>query len=393
LDPSPGGLTLRRYAFAFVVAGLAVSVMVGLLLTAQAQTWGMVLSTAFLLFIPATSRRAAAEIAARPRLLLFLGIGVALLGVGGMIAGICLWPVAYDERGIAFSIWPMLAGPAVAYLPFMARRMNQAWARIDEDRKAPPAPPPRFSPAGDVAEALYLLVRERLAAAKAVGPWFLLFCLLPLAFVDVAFWKDLTHRELTLALIALLGFLTAFLCLPLIAAIQWARFLATGREPRLMDVPLGAIWGFLWRLFFAGVILRAINGAEPWLKAHLPSALPWMVSGLSELFSLLVLVLASPWAMVFVAVAVGAKDKSTATALRAARGVGRRFYLGMLLILAPVILLSWLTETGSKTSDVTVADWVTFFGWSLAVFLTMIVATTYLTRIYLRNPANTGAPA
>jgi hypothetical protein len=187
----------------------------------------------------------------------------------------------------------------------------------------------------------------------------------------------------------LLIFLVVFICLPLVASIRWARYLATGERGQLFDVPLSALWGFLWRLFFAGVVFRAVNGAEPWLKSQMPGAEPWLLSALAGFISLLVLVLASPWAMIFVAVALGSPDRSMQSALRAARSTGRGIYVGMLLILAPSIFLLWLTGLLPTGSDLSLISWATWLAFALTSFLSLIVATTYLTGIYLRGPQGT----
>jgi hypothetical protein len=326
-----------------------------------------------------------------PRVTVAIGVTLVVTGPLALIV-LAFWAPDHDQNSaVTGALFPTVLGVVIAVLP----RSLKAAARIKAETTAQPADGlgVRVRAMEEAADAFGLFSREREALVQIVGPWLLLFCLLPFAFVDMTFWKGIIDRQLAVAAVILLLFLLAMLCLPLIAAIQWGRFLATGRRPRALDVPLGALWGFVWRLFFAGIILRVISSAEPWLKAHLPAAAPWMVDGLSGLFSLLVLVLVSPWGIVFVAVALGAEDKSTSTALRVARGTGRRFYLGMLLILSPIIMLSWLANFAPKTPDLGAAQWAIYFGRSLAMFATLIVATTYLTRAYLRSPANSWASA
>jgi membrane protein implicated in regulation of membrane protease activity len=84
-------------------------------------------------------------------------------------------------------------------------------------------------------------------------------------------------------------------------------------------------------------------------------------------------------------VALGSEDRSTYSALRAARGTGHGFYLGMLLILAPITLLWWLVGLAPAAQGQGLGAWLGYFVSALAVFLTLIVATTYLTRLYLRR--------
>jgi len=324
----------------------------------------------------------------RPQQTLAVGIGLTVVGLLA-IPAVVLWFPEREKLLATGAHLPVVLGVTIAVLPRSLKATARFKAATPDQAEVAARQP--FRPAGEAADALGMLSRERAALVRIVGPWTMLFCLLPLAFVDMTFWKPVIEKHLAFAALSLLGVLLLMLSLPLVAAIQWARHLATGRTPRPFDVPFGALWGVFWRLFFTGAILRVIDAASPWLKDHLPSAAPWVVDGLSGLVTLLVLVLASPFAMVFVAVALAAKDKSITTAMQAARSVGRRFYLGMLLILAPIIVLSWLEDLAPKASDLSVAQWAIYFGWALALFATVIVATTYLTRIYLRSPANLAA--
>jgi hypothetical protein len=382
---------LRKYGLTFAVIGLVVSVVAGLMLTSDAQMWAATGSVLFLLFIPASSPRIAGELAERRRLLLALGIGVAVLAIGSMVAGIALWPETYNDRATAFSVWGLLAGGAIGYLPFMSSRVNQAWADLETMRKNPPTVVPAARAKGDLQETLRLLIRERSAVAWTIGPWFVMYCVLPTALLAMM-RLDLHSKAIAGAmLLSMTAFLLVLFCLPLIASIRWARYLATDVKKPLFDIPLGALWGVLWRLFFAGMVFRIVNGAEPWLKSQLPGAEPWLLSALAGVVSLFVLVLVSPWAMVFIAVALDAPDRSMRSALRTARSTGRGIYLGMLLILAPSIFLFWLTGLAPTGRDMSAASWLAYLAFALIYFLTLVVATTYLTGIYLRSPTNSAA--
>jgi hypothetical protein len=376
-----------------VVVCLLASIAAVLLLPTGVQVWAMASSMVCILLIPSTSRPVSTALAARLRLLVGLGIGLGALSVALIVGGVQFWPNHDSERVVGLSVWPMLLGVAIGYTPFLSRNLNRARADIEASSAATPAPVPLARVRGEVAAAFHLLLDERGAVGWIAGPWFLIFCALPLAFLDVGLLTRFSHQYPLVALLLLILFLIAWGALPLIASIQWARHIAAGQRPKLFEVPVGPLWGFLWRLFLAGVVLRMIGAAEPWLQSQLPGAPAWMVSGLSGLFSLLVLVAVSPWAMVLVAVALGSEDRSTHSALRAASGTGSGFYLGMLLILAPITLLWWLVGLAPAAQGQGLGAWLGYFVSALAVFLTLIVATTYLTRLYLNRLAATGAAA
>jgi hypothetical protein len=246
-----------------------------------------------------------------------------------------------------------------------------------------------FSATDDASIAFRLLIHERWALARTAGPSFVLFCLLPLTFVGIKNWNPSTTGQAQIALWLLVGFLVALFCLPLIGAIRWARYLVKGEIPSLIAIPWKPFWGVLWRLFFVGFILRFVNGSEPWLQSQLPQAPHWAVSAIAAASTLAVLVLASPRGVIFIMVAVEAKDRSLMSALRAAHSVGRRFYLGMLLILAPQAVLAWLQNflpEAPASKAFTLVDWTEYASWGFVLFLTIIAATTYLARIYIRSP-------
>jgi len=384
---------LQTFALPFVVLCLIISVGAGLLLTSDAQTWAMVISVLCVVALPIVSRPLAAALAVRLRLLVAIGVALVLASFAAMAAGITIWPTLFSGRAIGLAIWPMLIGSAIAYVPFTARNMNRSWAELEERRRSPPKIVPAMQAKGNVAEALVLLSRERDAVAWEAGPWFVAYCSLPLVLLAMIATKPISKVEAIETLWGLVAFLLAFAALPMIASIRWTRYLATGQRGSLLSVPIGALWGFLWRWLFAGVFIRFVNGAEPWLKSQLPSASHWFLSALADLFSLLVLVLASPWAMVFIAVALGAQDRSTHAALKIARGSGRGIYLGMLLILAPSTVLLWLTGLVPTGHDMTGASWAAYLAFALIYFVTLIVATTYLTNLYLRGSGQGSAAA
>lgn len=368
------------------MAGLVASAAAAVLLAGNLQIWAGVVLTIFVTLVPVAFPKAATVIAQRRILFIVIGLG---FGVAAL-ASVFILPDPYGERAIPLAVGAFVAGLAVAYLPFMARDMSRVRADIEEAHKSPPLGPTSFSARADASDALRLLIHERHTLGRTVGPWFLLFCLLPAVLIAFKSWNPATKGEAEIALLLFLVLLLALCCLPLIASIRWARYLAKGEIPSLVVIPLGPLWGVLWRLFFAGVVLRIINSSDDWLRTHLTDVPLWAMSGISGLMSLFVLVVASPWAMIFVMVALGAKDRSAMTAVRSAQSVGRRFYLGMLLILTPMTVLSWLLSLlpqGPKGAPITASDWATYAAWALGMFLTFVVATTYLTRIYLRSRA------
>ena len=177
------------------------------------------------------------------------------------------------------------------------------------------------------------------------------------------------------------------LSLPALAAIQWSRFVATRTAPRLTDVPARALFGFAWRYIIFGAILRFPDQLGPWMKLHVPQAAPWMISTTTSLVGLMFLALVSPWAMVLPAIALGDKDKTMVTAARRAKTLGRGYYIGALVILAPLTILSWLLDVVPAAPEGSYFGIVWILAWAAALFLTACAGMSYLTNISLGRPA------
>jgi hypothetical protein len=179
----------------------------------------------------------------------------------------------------------------------------------------------------------------------------------------------------------------------LVATIQWTRFAATKQEPRLTAFPGKALWGWSWRWMIYGGLFRSIDRVQPWIKAHLPAAAPWQLDGLQGLIGLAALILFSPFALVLPAVALNAADRGIAASMRGFRLVGRKYYLGAALILAPYAVTSWVLGILYAAYKGPVAVVANVGASALLLFVTMIVGMTYLTRIYLRGAAAAGGTA
>lgn len=315
-----------------------------------------------------------------------IGIGAILVGLLVLVAPLTR-PVA--DKDLGASTWAfillLLGGVFTILMPSTMRRFEAdtaAWKSI-KGRKPEPG---GFHPAAEVKAILADLIGHKAALARVVGPWLLLFCLIPALAVFGADWKALLHRHRGLGVWVLLGFgVLIFLeiGLLLVAAIQWTRFAATRREPRLTAFPGKALWGWTWRWVVFGGLTRSLGQVEPWLKAHLPGAAPWQMDGLLSLIGFSALVLASPFALVLPAIALNAADKGTIAAMRGFRLVGRKYYLGVALILGPYSASSWVLNSLYENFKGPAVEAVSLVASLVLVLVTVLVGITYLTRIYL----------
>ncbi len=315
-----------------------------------------------------------------------IGIGAILVGLLILFAPLTR-PVA--EMDLGASTWAftllLLGGVFTILMPSTMRRFEAdtaAWKSI-QGRKPEPG---GFHPAAEVIAILADLIGHKAALARVVGPWLLLFCLIPSLLVFGVDWKALLHRHHGLGAWVLLGFgVLIFLeiGLLLVAAIQWTRFTATRREPRLTAFPGKALWGWTWRWVVFGGLMRTFGQIEPWLKAHLPGAAPWQLDGLQSLIGFFALVLASPFALVLPAIALDAADKGTMAAMRGFRLVGRKYYLGVALILGPYAAGSWLLNSAYENFKGPAVAAVTLVAGVVLILVTVLVGMTYLTRVYL----------
>ena len=318
-----------------------------------------------------------------------IAVGVGAVGVSMFVLFSTLSSPSVDPElgGTAFTFL-ILVGSLVVALPLMAKRVEKDTAIWKATEAAAKSMSGTFNPEFEVKAIFAEMIAHRGSLLRVVGPWFLIFCLLPLVFIDLDFWKGLADRDRGTAMMILLGLLVVILAemaFLFVAMIKWIQFVATKQEPRLIDFPGRALWGWVWRWFLFGSVFRALDGLEPWLKAQLPSAAQWQLDGVQSLLGLVVLVLFSPFALVLPAVALNAADKGMAASMQGFRLVGRKYYLAAGLILTPYALVSWGLDILYDHYKGPIAAVANFGASMILVFATMIVGMTYLTRIYLRG--------
>lgn len=320
-----------------------------------------------------------------------IAVGIGAVGITPLVFFSGLSPLSFDPQvvGTATAFLTMV-GSLVIFLPFMARRLERDVAALKADgwKAAAQRAPGAFSPGNEVKAVLAELSDHRGALLRVVGPWFFLFCVLPVLFMNVGYSKEFADRDRGFALMILLVLLILLLtelALLSVAMIQWARFTATRREPRLTAFPAKALWGWAWRWFICGVLFRSLDRIEPWLKAHLATATQWQLDGLLGLIGFIMLVFFSPFALVLPAVALDAADKGIVASMRGFRLVGRKYYLGAAMILAPYALATWGLGVAYDHYKGPVAAVANVGASVILLFITMIVGMTYLTRIYLRG--------
>ena len=347
----------------------------------MAAIFGLMASLVAVLQVPKARR----FILRHPRITITLGVGAVAISLVVLFSTLSASSVDPKSVGTA-AAFLILIGLFAIFLPFMAKRAEKDVAAWKSTEMVVQGKPGTFNPEGEVRAVLAELNENRGALLRVVGPWFLLFCGLPMVFINVDYWKGLADHDRGSAMMIVLGVLVVFLAelaFLFAAMILWTRFAATKQEPRLAAFPGKALWGWAWRWLIYGALFRSLDRIEPWLKTQLPGAAQWQLDGVQGLIGLAALVLFSPFALVLPAVALNAADKGIAASMRGFRLVGRRYYLGAALILAPYAVASWALSVLYEYEKGTVALAVNAGASLVLFFVTAIVGMTYQTRIYL----------
>lgn len=307
-------------------------------------------------------------------------------GVGGLAAIFgSTWMATDPEQAVSFSAAVMIFATMLAMAPWMARRVERDLPLLT----AKPTPiPGGFQAVAEVREAVALPLRHAARVTNACGPFFLAYGGLALLMAIGIEWTSTAKLNLGDASFLMLGVLLVALVgqvLLWMASINWMRFVARPETFRMAWFPGRALWGWLWRWFIFGSVLRVLNGLEPWLKSHLPRAEAWQLSMLESAAWLTAGVVASPYLLVLVAVALDAPDRGLVASQRGFRAAGRKYLLGSALILGPYFAASWvLDQITSADAPLAVNAASLLAGAVLACALT-VVGSTYATRVYLQG--------
>lgn len=337
----------------------------------------------FLVAAALTARTVRRFAVGRPRAVIVAGIGLCVMSFGLMITSPGAPPAGHGlaDQGPGLLL---LAGLWLVMLPFAARRVASDLALMQGE---PPLASGDFAPWAEVQASVEALIRRNGPLLRLVGPWFLFVCLASLVFAD-PYWSALLGRRRDLIYAILAGALSIVLLSLLasfVAAIQWTRFSATGREPALTDFPGRALWGWTWRWFVYGALFRSLNKLHPWLLTHLPTAAPWQAAGVEAVIKLAAMVIFSPFALIFPAVALDAANKGVTVSMRGYRLVGPRYLLGAAIILAPYSAAMWALDATSNPDQSQATTAARIVVSTLLAFATLIVGATYATGVYLRG--------
>ena len=387
--PTGEAKLVRRY----VLIGMAALVFVAFVLVSTPQSdWA---EMAFLtvavgvLFVGLTVPSIRRVALARKRLFVGAGVATMALGIGVIPAMLAMPSAASVDLGTGISITLLLIGAMAAWLPYMSMNMNratQAQRGLDATDRATIK---EFSPVTEAVAALTDPLDRLRPFARVVGPWLVVFCALPLVVLPLNQMAKphLDKGQAEMLLLILFGAIVVGFLVLILAAIQWTRFIVTGREPSWAAVPGGALWGWGWRLFIFGSVFRSAGGIEPWLSQHLPQALPWVLHALAEAAVFSLAVMATPFATSLTSVAVNAANRAAQTRGNIYRMTGRKLYLGAALVLAPLFVVSWLSDTFAGLLEEHVAQVAITYVYLVVLFLTVVAFAGYLARLYARAGA------
>ena len=386
---------IKRYARAALVCA---AMFAGVFAFAPRADWtASALAVAAVLLIMGVSITPAVRKAALRHRSVTLAGGVVLIAVAVLvlIEGSLVSPQLGTNYIIGAFTALAMAGLLLMQLPQMAANVESA-AETRRTLREVGASPRDFRPLSEVQRTLADIVQRKAAFARVAGPWFLAFFAPPLAFANLGFWTRLLEQHGELAPLVVLGAFILFLVAVgalLVAALQWTRCLVTDHERAWFDLSGRDLWQWLWRcLVFLG-ILRGVGGIEPWLRARLPTTAPLGVEALAWLAVLAVLVLASPMALHLPALALGASGGSLRARIAAFGVVGRKYYVGIAVILAPCLLMTWALEATSALRQAPAIAMTGVLAEMILLFVTVMVAMTYITRVYLKGAASLDAGA
>jgi hypothetical protein len=328
-------------------------------------------------------------VATNARLTYGMGAAALLVALVLIFAPFASSAIPTDTSITASSVL-MLVGILALVMPRIVKRYatDVAAAKLEQA-----LPKTGFDAVAELRAVFGELARNQPALIRIVGPWLVIdmIAFLPLAYVrDAAAHLNGDRALATKFLFGILGLLLVHLFLLWTALIKWVRFAASQGEMRLLDIPWRSLWGWAWRWFIYSTIFKALHEVGPFLHRQLPAASSVQLDGLEAVTGFAVTVLFSPYCLAFIAVALGAADRSWFAATRGFRIVGRKYFIGVALILAPNALVNWglgvvdvrVASPGAIAASLTIA--------SVMTFATMIVGATYCARVYLRG-AEAGA--
>jgi hypothetical protein len=308
----------------------------------------------------------------------FLAAGASLC-IGAIVVAVWAFSASPGDQRIGVNLVVMLFVAGLAMIVATLRLPQDERDRAAV-RTAMALPRLAFSPLAELRQDLGVLAQQPGDLARVVGPYFALYAVFPFLLLAAKDWEPADKGAALFVLLGIVALLLLLIALPVMAALQWARFVGSERTPSPLDLPWRAFFGLAWRLFLFGYVFRLTAQVGPWLKAHVAVA-PWAIAATTSVAEGLVLVMLSPYALIVPALALGQRNVS-AIGLAVAAQRDRRFYVGPLVILAPITLLNWVSGFyASKAAWALVASWT---AWALVLFGTLVVAMTYLTRVYLR---------
>lgn len=376
-----------RIAFAFVVIG-------GLALwftpvddrMMLLSSFAVVLALCVVIGTPAVR----SAVAANARLTYGVGIAALLAALVVMFSSIA-WRAISNDVSTTASVLLLSVGISALILP---RTMKRYATDVAAAKRELALPKTGFDPIAEIQAVFADLAQSQPALIRIIGPWLILdlIALLPLAFAkDAAMHLDGDRAVGVKLFFGILGLVAVHLFLLWTALIKWVRFAASRDGMRLLDIPWKSLWGWAWRWIVYSTIFKSLAGVGPFLHRQLPAASPDQLAGLEAAIDFAAIVLFSPFCLAFIAVALGAADRSWFAAMRGFRVVGRKYFICAALILFPNALVTWalgavddhLASTGAWAVSLAIA--------SIVTYSTMIVGATYCTRIYLRGEAAEGA--
>lgn len=285
-----------------------------------------------------------------PRSFVVGGIGFAIVGFCAFLIAALSVPNISDSgmnAAVAAASGCLLVGTLVAFLPSTVKRVQASRTELAAVR--PDAEPGKgFEPIREATRAWRSVATGWPVLLRIVGPWLAiqLMALVLLGYSADHLDHDQRRAALLLLCLAVLVIGGLYVVLPTIA-VRWFRWVLSGERPAsFLVLPTRGVFSLAWRLW---LFLSVLGTVDSMIQKQVQSAVAGSAGATAaEFVSWIVFVgaiaLASSVALRFPAIATQDETFTQTAALVQGRRMWPGLPLGLLLSLAPFLIVGWAAQ-------------------------------------------------
>jgi len=398
-------------AAGFAVWGLIMWGFLGRQIQEDPVFWAGLFGVMLVIMTPLLFRPLGDFIAARPRTVFRVGVGICVVGITTLIA-VPLFvankiPLPSDDS-IKLAVMGlflfMLIGFSLTTMPrniAALRRFQRAAAAPKTEQQI--AKQRAFRGTRQAVSAVGETVRDFGPFLRVMGPWIVLLWAAPFVGLRLSTYEEIgpglfgaDFHSISRGTQALneLGpsSLVAVLAYPF-ALVTWHRHIIAKRAPdAIHGSSVMAALRYFWRLYMMllmfpillGLVANVTLRVAHWFGVSISFTVALALGGL---FFLLIIFTFSSYALALPAVAVGNRDFVGMDSQRVTLPFRNSFAAGLMLSLLPFGLLSWfswlaLTKAGLTGAELSLADYAPYLAPIALQFLALASGATYLSRVY-----------